>query len=228
MKSSTGEDFIATGLHKDRIEALHDGIYAVAMTLLVLDLRVPVGAVSFGEFLHSLHVELSQFGAWAIAFAVVGLMWLNNYYRSSLIVRVDFVHLSLTIMAAGAIILVPFSTRALAEYWIYPWGVAMFSWNIFLAVILYIAAAHHYVRFLVPKQVDQKFLRQNVFFMWAFAAVSGVIVPALAFVNTLAAVITIPIIAALNIVAMMRMQPKFIAAHRIAVLHAEDDLRLPT
>ena len=226
MNASTRKGFVATGLRKERVEALHDGIYAVALTLLVLDLHVPHGAASFAEFLRQLQGESSQFGASAIAFAVVGLMWLNNYYRSSLIVRVDFIHLSLTILAAGAIVLIPFSKRALAEYWVYPWGVALFSWNVFLAVILYVAAAHHYIRFLIPKQIDRTFLRQNVIVMWTFAAISGVIVPGLAFVNTLAAVISIPIIAGLNIVAMMRMQPKFIAAHRLAILHAEDDLRL--
>ena len=227
VKSRERDGFIATGLRKERIEALHDGIYAVAMTLLVLDVHVPPGATTFAYFVKQLHSELAQFGAAAIAFSVVGLMWLNNYYRSSMIVRVDFMHLALTLAAAGMIVLVPFSTRALAEYWVYPWGIALFSWNIFLAIILYVTAAHHYIRFLIPKQVDQGFLRQNVRFMWAFALVSGIVVPALAFVSTIAAVISIPIMAVLNIVAMIRMQPRFIAAHRVAFLHAEDDLRLP-
>jgi hypothetical protein len=62
--------------------------------------------------------------------------------------------------------------------------------------------------------------------MWLFALVSGVVVPALAFVSTLAAVICIPIMATVNIAAMIRMQPRFVAAHRVALLHAEDDLRL--
>jgi uncharacterized membrane protein len=149
VKSDEGEGFVATGLRKDRIEALHDGIYAVAMTLLVLDVHVPHGATTFADFVAQLHGELAQFGAAAIAFSVVGLMWLNNYYRSSMIVRVDFVHLALTLAAAGMIVLVPFSTRALAEYWVYPWGIALFSWNIFIAIMLYVTAAHHYIKFLI-------------------------------------------------------------------------------
>jgi uncharacterized membrane protein len=221
MNSVEREVFIATGLRKERIEALHDGIYAVAMTLLVLDVRVPHGATTFAQFVQQLHSESAQFGAAAIAFSVVGLMWLNNYYRSSMIVRVDFIHLALTLAASGMIVLVPFSTRALAEYWVYPWGVALFSWNIFLAIVLYVSAAHHYVRFLIPKQVDQGFLRQNLGFMWAFALVAGVVVPALAFVSSLAAVILIPVMGVVNIIAMIRMQPRFVAAHRVALLHAE-------
>lgn len=228
METVEREVFIATGLLKERIEALHDGIYAVAMTLLVLDVHVPHGATTFDQFVQQLHSEFAQFAAAAIAFSVVGLMWLNNYYRSSMIVRVDFVHLGLTLAAAGMIVLVPFSTRALAEYWVHPWGIALFSWNVFLAIILYVAAAHHYVRYLIPKQVDQGFLRQNLRLMWAFAVIAAVVVPTLAFASTLAAVVLIPIMGIVNIIAMIRMQPRFVAAHRVALLHAEDDLRSPS
>lgn len=209
------------------MEALHDAIYAVAMTLLVLDLHVPTGATSFASFLAQLHAELPQFGASAIAFTVVGLMWLNNYYRSSMVVRVDFMHIALNLAAAGTIVLVPFSTRALAEYWEYPWGVAIFSWNIFFAVICYAVAATHYVRYLIPKQVDQRFLRRNLIFMWSYVPLSGVVVPAIAFANPLAAVVAIAIGAVLNVITLVRMQPGFIAAHQIALAHAEDDRRIP-
>lgn len=217
---------IATGLTKDRMEALHDGIYAVAMTLLVLDLHVPHGVTSFADFLRQLNGELPQFGAGAIAFSVVGLMWLNHYYRNSMVVRADFMHLALNIAAAGVIVLVPFSTSALAEYWIHPWGIAFFSWNICLAVILYATSAVHYVRFLIPKQVDQNFLRWNLAFMWFFAVVSGLIAPGLALVSPLAAVLTIPVFAVFNIVAMSRMQQRFHTASRIAIAHAADDAHL--
>lgn len=219
---------IATGLKKDRMEALHDGIYAVAMTLLVLDLHVPLGATSFAGFVSQLHAELPEFGAGAIAFSIVGMMWLNHYYRNSMVVRVDFTHLALNIAAAGMIVLVPFSTRALAEYWVYPWGIALFSWNICAAILLYVTAAQHYVRYLIPKEVDQSFLRLNVAFMWFFAVVSGIVVPALAFLSPLAAALTIPALAVFNLVAMNRMQPRFIAAHLVALAHTEDDLRSTT
>jgi TMEM175 potassium channel family protein len=219
--SSEPRTTIVTGLRKDRMEALHDGIYAVAMTLLVLDLNVPQGATSFGEFLQQLHGELPRFGAGAIAFSIAGLMWLNHYHRSAMVVRADFTHLALNIAAAGMIVLVPFSTSTLAEYWIHPWGIAFFSWNISLAVILYALAATHYVRALVPKQVDQDFLRWNVIFMWFFAVVTGIIVPGLAFISPLAAVLSIPVFALFDIISMSRMQPRFHAAHRIAQAHMD-------
>ena len=218
--------FVAVGLRKGRIEALHDGIYAVAMTLLVLDLYVPQGAQTFAAFMRQLRAEGPQFAAAAVAFSVVGLMWINNYYRNSMVVRVDFTHIALSLAASGASVLVPFSTRILAEYWFYPWGITIFSWNIAFAVLLYVASAHHYIRHLIPRQVDAAFLRRNLLFMWFFAIVSAVVVPALALLSTLAAVVSIALFAALNVVSMLRMQPKFIEAHRVAVVHEEDDLRV--
>lgn len=224
MNSEPRENLV-TGLKKDRMEALHDGIYAVAMTLLVLNLHVPHGVTSFADFLRQLNVELPQFGAGAIAFSIVGMMWLNHYYRSSMVVRADFMHLALNIAAAGVIVLVPFSTSALAEYWVHPWGIAFFSWNICLAIVLYAVSATHYVRFLIPKQVDQNFLRWNVAFMWFFALMSGIIVPGLALVSPVAAVLLIPIFAVVNLATMNRMQSRFIEGHLIARAHAEDDVR---
>src|SRR5271165_6155020 len=116
---------IAVGLKKDRVEGLHDAIYAVSMTLLVLDLHVPQGVTSFSDFLRQLNTQLPEFYAGAIAFSVVGLVWLNNYYRNSMVMRVDLTHITLDIAAAGMIVLVPFSTRALAEYWVHPWGITI-------------------------------------------------------------------------------------------------------
>jgi len=225
MDSEPRESLI-TGLRKDRMEALHDGIYAVAMTLLVLDLHVPHDVTSFADFLRQLNVELPQFGAGTIAFLIVGMMWLIHYYRNSMVVRADFMHLALNIAAAGVIVLVPFSTSILAEYWVHPWGIAFFSWNICLAIVLYAIGARHYVRFLIPKQVDQKFLRWNLAFMSFFALMSGIIVPALSLISPVAAVLVIPIFALFNLLTMNRMQSRFIEGHLIAKAHAEDDVRV--
>lgn len=219
---------IATGLKKDRQDALHDAIYAVAMTLLVLNLHVPQGAVSFVDFMRQLHGQLPEFYAGAIAFSVAGVMWLNNYYRSSLVVRADFTHIVLTIAAAGIVVLFPFTAQALAEYWVNPWGNTVFSWNIALAAFLYSVAATHSVRYLIPKQVDQRFLRVNLAYQWFYTFGAAIIVPALALLSPLVAVLIIQLFLVVNLIRLARIQPRFIEAHRIAQAHAEDDLRRAT
>lgn len=212
---------IAIGLKKDRVEALHDAIFAVSMTLLVLNLHVPQGVTSFNEFLRQLHTQLPDFYSGAIAFSVVGLVWLNNYYRNSMVMRVDLTHVTLDIAAAGMIVLVPFSTNVLAEYWEHPWGITIFSWNFCLALLLYIAEATHDARHLIPKQVDQNFVRLNLVLLWIFAFVTGVFVPALSLVSPLAAVVMIPVLAVLNLYSRALMQPRFVEAHLVALAHEE-------
>jgi len=212
------------GLKKGRVEALHDAIFAVAMTLLVLNLDVPQGATSFGDFLRLLHAQLPSFCAGAIAFAIVGLVWLNNYYRNAMVMRVDVTHITLDIAAAGTIVLIPFSTRVLAEYWMHPWGVTIFSWNICAALLLYIAEGAHDVKHLIPKQVDQKFLYLNLRLLWLYAFMTGVLVPAVALVSPLAAILMIPVVSILNFYSRARLQPRFIEAHRVALAYEEDTL----
>jgi uncharacterized membrane protein len=219
---------VATGLKKDRTEALHDAIYAVVMTLLVLNLHVPHGATSFADFLRQLRGDLPEFYAGAFGFSIAGLMWLNNYYRSSLVVRVDLTHIVLTIAAAGLVVLFPFTTQALAEYWVNPWGITIWAWNYTVAVALYGLTAVHDVRHLIPKQVDQRFLRLNLTLLWVYAFAPGILVPALALFSPLAAVLTIPVICVINLFGLARMEPRYIEAHRIAMTHAEDDLRQAT
>lgn len=212
------------GLKKGRVEALHDAIYAVAMTLLVLNLQVPHGATSFGDFFRLLQSQLPEFYAGGIAFAIVGMMWLNNYYRNAMVPRVDFTHIALDIAAAGTVVLVPFSTRVFAEYWMYPWGFIIFSWNICIAILLYIAAATHDAKYLIPKQVDPKFVRLNLAYMWFFAFMSGLLVPAISLISPLAALVGTGLFALVNLYSRVRLQPRFVEAHQLALAH-EDDVR---
>jgi len=215
---------VGTGLKKDRVEALHDAIYAVAMTLLVLNLQVPQGATSFGDFTRLLHAQLPEFLAGAIAFSVLGLMWLNNYYRNAMVMRADLTHTLLDIAAAGMVVLVPFSTRAMAEYWVHPWGIIIFAWNICAALLLYIAEAVHDIRYLIPKQVDQQFLRLNLRLLWVYAFTTGLLIPALSLLSPLAAMLMIPVVTIVNLLSRARLQPRFVEAHRVALAYEEDTL----
>jgi len=65
---------------KARLDALTDGIFAFAMTLLVLDLRLPDGfaAASAGDLLHALSSLSGQLVAYVISFAVLGARWLGQ------------------------------------------------------------------------------------------------------------------------------------------------------
>lgn len=78
-------------LSKHRIEALIDGIFAVAMTLLVIDLHVPEHAHSMSEAMlrRALWELLPNFESWIISFLVLALFWLASHSLYAYVRHVD-------------------------------------------------------------------------------------------------------------------------------------------
>ena len=100
-------------MEKGRLEAFSDGVIAVAITLLVLDLHVEVGRQSLGSQL--LH-EWPSFAAYILSFFVIGVIWVNHHALYALASRVDR-----TVMFANLVLLfwvttIPFTTSTLAGY----------------------------------------------------------------------------------------------------------------
>jgi len=102
----------------ERLAALSDGIFAVAMTLLVLDLRAPAKEAIHGD--RDLWIALGAMAPQAIAylmsFLTLGIFWLgqqaqlSRFARSSQ--RLSWTHIAFLF----AVTLMPFSTRLLAEF----------------------------------------------------------------------------------------------------------------
>ena len=96
-----------------RLEAFSDGVFAIAITLLVLELRVPPEASSLGA---GLLAEWPSFGAFATSFATIGIMWLNHHRLFTLIRRVDHGLLVLNGLLLFGVSLLPFPTHLVARY----------------------------------------------------------------------------------------------------------------
>lgn len=104
-------------LGKHRLEALSDGIFAVAMTLLVIDLRVPEHAVSQSSDLASSLVMLTpRFVAWIISFFVLGIFWFTHHrlFHGVRLVSGGFVWLNIVYL--GCVSLMPFSSALAGQY----------------------------------------------------------------------------------------------------------------
>ena len=82
-----------TGLSLDRLTSLSDGLFAVAMTLLVLDLRVPIGLAAAGTSEHGLWDALlgmgPSFAAYLLSFTMLGTFWLAQHTLLSIFGRCD-------------------------------------------------------------------------------------------------------------------------------------------
>jgi uncharacterized membrane protein len=106
------------GQNRARLEALSDGLFAFAMTLLVLDLRVPsaLGIRTEGELLHALaHLGL-RFVPYLLSFMTLGIFWIGQQTQLNGLTRTDrnltWLHLAFLL----PVTLVPFSTSLLAEF----------------------------------------------------------------------------------------------------------------
>ena len=102
-----------------RLEALSDGVFAVAITLLVLNLTVPlIGDLQRLKqtLLDYLLQQWPDYLAYLISFLVVLIMWTNHHTLFRYIRRSDHTLLLLNGLLLFFITLVPFITRLLAEY----------------------------------------------------------------------------------------------------------------
>jgi uncharacterized membrane protein len=93
----------------ERLIMLSDGVFAIAMTLLALDVRVPAGSEAH---LASLWVALKPvLSAYALSFLVISAYWLLHRRSMAVILRVDAIAAVLNLLVLGLVSLLPAGTR---------------------------------------------------------------------------------------------------------------------
>jgi uncharacterized membrane protein len=107
-----------------RVEAFSDGVIAIAITLLALDLRVPhlEEGASAAELLNQLAALMPNYIAFLTSFATIGIMWLNHHNLFKLIQRVDQGFLVINGILLLGMSFVSFPTAMFAEYMLQPGG----------------------------------------------------------------------------------------------------------
>jgi uncharacterized membrane protein len=98
-------------METNRLEAFSDGVFAIAITLLVLEIKVPPPGTALGAEL--LHLWPSYL-AYVVSFLVIGAIWLNHHAMFQHIVRVDGMLLLFNILHLMPIAFLPFPTAVLA------------------------------------------------------------------------------------------------------------------
>ena len=100
---------------KGRLEAFSDGVIAVAITLLALELPVPdpEAGRSLG---HQLVTRWQSFAAFAVSFLTIGIIWINHHAMLRRLAQVDHGTLVLNLVLLLSVCLLPFSTALMADY----------------------------------------------------------------------------------------------------------------
>ncbi len=100
-----------------RIEAFSDGVFAIAITLLILNMRVPPhGSGRPDELARALVTQWPNYLAFLTSFLTIGVMWMNHHRLFTLIRRADHLLMVLNTLLLLGISAVPFPTSVLAEY----------------------------------------------------------------------------------------------------------------
>jgi len=97
-----------------RIEAFSDGVYAIAITLLILDLKVPM--TQDGHLGVALLRQWPTYFAFLVSFAFIGIMWVNHHRLFNHIRRSDNRLLFLNLLLLLGVTFVPFPTALLAAH----------------------------------------------------------------------------------------------------------------
>jgi uncharacterized membrane protein len=98
----------------NRLEAFSDGVFAIAITLLVLELSVP--AVQDGDLLAGVLGAWPSFLAYVVSFASIGAVWLGHSLITEYLDHADATFLRLNLLLLLVVSFLPFPTRLLAEH----------------------------------------------------------------------------------------------------------------
>ena len=148
------------GQKTQRMEALSDGVFAIALTLLILDIRVPAGEVihSEGELVSAFCRLMPKFLSYFMSFMTLGIFWTGHSLQYSFIERGDR-HLGwISLFFLLFVSLLPFTTAFLSEHIVFKFAIALYWLNLFLlGVLIYVhwhyAERHNYIS---PKGEERK------------------------------------------------------------------------
>lgn len=97
-----------------RVEAFSDGVFAIAITLLILEIRVP--AVADRRLVAALVQLWPSYLAFLASFMTIGIMWLNHHRLFTLIKRSDDGLIVINLVLLMGITWIPFPTALVAEH----------------------------------------------------------------------------------------------------------------
>jgi uncharacterized membrane protein len=98
----------------NRLEAFSDGVFAIAITLLVLDIHVP--EPGHGGLGHELLAQWPSYAAYVVSFVTIGIIWINHHAAFSRLRAVDHSILIWNLLLLLSVGILPFTTSLMATY----------------------------------------------------------------------------------------------------------------
>ena len=127
-------------MEKNRLETLVDGIFAIVMTLLVMNVVVPHREVVLegGGFHGMLNSRLHDIINYALSFSLLAIFWIQHHKQAHFIKRTNSVHIWINIITMFFIALFPFSTSLVTEFPDENTAEIVFGANLFVVGLLFL------------------------------------------------------------------------------------------
>jgi len=166
-----------------RIEAFSDGVFAIAITLLILEIKIP--SAGSGDLSRQLLRQWPSYVAFVISFAFIGIMWINHHRLFTYIKRSNNVLLFLNLLLLLGVTAVPFPTAVLAQHFGQSGqrAAAILYHGTYLAIAVFFNILWGYAsRHLLGKDVDAS-AAGKISAQYAFGPLLYLVCIALAWVN---------------------------------------------
>ena len=130
-------------MHKGRLEAFSDGVLAIIITIMVLELKVP-----HGSDLADLRPLIPVFLSYLLSFIYIGIYWNNHHHLFQAVSSINGAALWANLHLLFGISLIPFITGWMGENHFSRWPVALYGIALFMAGLAYylltrVLIAHH-------------------------------------------------------------------------------------
>ena len=157
-----GEDFSQRASH-DRLSAITDGVYAVALTLLALEIVVPsANSIHSSAQLNNYMVNnlLPQLSLYLISFIILSNFWASTN-AITMYKKVDNTILTINLAILALVVLIPFSTSFVLSFYHYSQSVIIFSLIILLVGLLYLILYIYLFKENLVKERIYKFIEPH-------------------------------------------------------------------
>ena len=130
-------------MHKGRLEAFSDGVLAIIITIMVLELKVP-----HGSDLADLRPLIPVFLSYLLSFIYIGIYWNNHHHLFQAVLHINGAALWANLHLLFWLSLIPFITGWMGENHFSRWPVALYGIALFMAGLAYylltrVLIAHH-------------------------------------------------------------------------------------
>jgi uncharacterized membrane protein len=173
------------GLTTGRITAFSDGVFSIAITLLVLNLQIPKGITSLTDLLNKLQALWPNLMSYVLSFVIIGIYWVAHHNMFHYIKRSDRMFLWINILLLMCVAFIPFpagllgqfsfvSQSSLAKVAEIIYACNLILTNLTLSLLWWYATSHHR---LVDQDIDPHFVnivnRRNMTAPVVYAASIG-------------------------------------------------------